>query len=85
MTDYIDMTARTPGGHARRVRESLKARASPWRPAGDHISHITFRTKAPGVKVADYLPSASPKTMTIVVQATSLDLEVERGAISRSS
>ena len=46
---------------------------------GDHHFYITFRTKAPGVKIPDHLIEQFPDEMTIVVQHQYWDLEVFDG------
>jgi hypothetical protein len=43
---------------------------------GDHHFYITFRTRHPGVQMADHLKDRFPDEMTIVVQHQYWDLEV---------
>ena len=45
-------------------------------PIGEHHFFITFRTKAPGVKIADHLVERFANDMTIVIQHQYWDLEV---------
>ena len=79
MTDYIGYEALTQAAMRGVVREELKrARASGGLP-GDHHFYLTFRTKAPGVKIADYLVERFPEDMTIVIQHQFWDLEVHDG------
>ena len=79
MTDYIGYEALTQAAMRGVVREALKrARASGGLP-GDHHFYITYRTRAPGVKMADYLTERFPEDMTIVVQHQFWDLEVQDG------
>lgn len=44
---------------------------------GDHHFYITFRTRHPGVKMADHLMARHPDEMTIVLQHQFWDLEVD--------
>ena len=79
MTDYIGYDALTQAAMRGVVREALRqARANGEMP-GDHHFYVTFRTKAPGVKIADYLVERFPEDMTIVVQHQYWDLEVDEG------
>ena len=79
MTDYIGYEALTQAAMRGVVREALKrARVSGGLP-GDHHFYLTFRTKAPGVKIADYLTERFPEDMTIVIQHQFWDLEVADG------
>nr|WP_233348861.1 MULTISPECIES: ClpXP protease specificity-enhancing factor SspB [unclassified Hyphomonas] len=79
MTDYIGYEALTQAAMRGVVREALKrAKANGGLP-GDHHFYITFRSKAPGVRMADYLVERFPVDMTIVVQHQFWDLEVHEG------
>jgi hypothetical protein len=79
MTDYIGYEALTQAAMRGVVREALKrAKANGGLP-GDHHFYITFRSKAPGVRMADYLTERFPVDMTIVVQHQFWDLEVHEG------
>jgi len=49
------------------VREALLA-AAPDRMPGDHHFFLTFRTRAPGVDIPDFLLAQYPEEMTIVLQ-----------------
>jgi len=44
---------------------------------GDHHFYLTFRTKAPGVSIPDYLHDQYPEEMTIVLQHQFWDLTLE--------
>lgn len=61
------------------VREALKRTQANGGVPGDHHFYITFRTRAPGVKIADYLVERFPEDMTIVVQHQFWDLEITDG------
>lgn len=58
------------------VRDILQRTARDGAPVGDHHFYVTFRTKAPGVKIADHLIERFPQDMTIVIQHQYWDLEV---------
>ncbi|MBU1287393.1 MAG: stringent starvation protein B [Alphaproteobacteria bacterium] len=79
MTDYIGYDALTQAAMRGVVREALKRALANGGLPGEHHFYITFRTKAPGVKVADYLTERFPEDMTIVVQHQFWDLEVNEG------
>ena len=79
MTDYIGYEALTQAAMRGVVREALRQVASESAPPGDHHFYITFRSKAPGVKMADHLVQRFPDEMTIVVQHQFWDLEVHEG------
>lgn len=79
MTDYIGYDALTQAAMRGVVREVLKQARENGGMPGDHHFYITFRTKAPGVKIADYLVERFPDDMTIVVQHQFWDLEVHDG------
>ncbi len=57
------------------IRRSLAFVASEGLP-GDHHFYITFRTRAEGVEMADFLRARHPDEMTIVLQNQFSDLEV---------
>jgi uncharacterized protein len=79
MTDYIGYDALTQAAMRGVVREALKrARVNGGLP-GDHHFYLTFRTKAPGVKVAAYLAERFPEDMTIVIQHQFWDLDIQDG------
>ncbi|MCA8899931.1 MAG: stringent starvation protein B [Hyphomonas sp.] len=79
MTDYIGYDALTQAAMRGVVREALKRALTNGGLPGDHHFYITFRTKAPGVRMADYLVERFPVDMTIVVQHQFWDLEVNEG------
>lgn len=43
---------------------------------GDHHFYVTFRTRTPGVQMADYLKDRFPEEMTIVIQHQYRDFDV---------
>lgn len=43
---------------------------------GDHHFYVTFRTRTPGVQMADHLSDRFPEDMTIVIQHQYWDFEV---------
>jgi hypothetical protein len=57
------------------VREALVHTAKHGLPGAHHF-YITFRTRAPGVAVPDYLLAKYPEEMTIVLEHQFWDLEV---------
>ncbi len=57
------------------IRRSLAFVAAEGLP-GDHHFYITFRTRAEGVEMADFLRAQHPDEMTIVLQNQFSDLEV---------
>ena len=79
MTDYIGYDALTQAAMRGVVREALRQTASNGAAPGEHHFYISFRTKAPGVKMAEHLVARFPEEMTIVVQHQFWDLEVFDG------
>ncbi|MCH9752317.1 MAG: stringent starvation protein B [Alphaproteobacteria bacterium] len=79
MTDYIGYEALTQAAMRGVVREALRQAEKGSAPPGDHHFYVTFRTKAPGVKIPDHLVEQFPDEMTIVVQHQYWDLEVHDG------
>ncbi len=79
MDDCIGYEALTQAAMRGVVREALKQVAANTAPPGDHHFYITFRSRAPGVKIADQLVERFPEEMTIVVQHQFWDLEVHEG------
>lgn len=79
MTDYIGYEALTQAAMRGVVREAIRQAAINGSPPGDHHFYISFRTKAPGVKIADQLVERFPDEMTIVIQHQFWDLEVHDG------
>ena len=76
MTDYIGYEALQHAAMRGVMREALKSVVENGSPPGDHHFYISFRTRAPGVKIADYLVERFPQDMTIVIQHQYWDLEV---------
>ncbi|RIJ21288.1 stringent starvation protein B [Henriciella barbarensis] len=76
MTDYIGYEALTQAAMRGVVRQTLRQTAENGAAPGEHHFYITFRTKAPGVKMADQLIERFPDEMTIVIQHQFWDLEV---------
>jgi len=76
MTDDIGYQALTQAAMRGVMKEALKVAESPNGLPGDHHFYITFRTKAPGVKLAEALVQKFPDEMTIVIQHQYWDLEV---------
>lgn len=58
------------------VRTALEKASKLERLPGDHHFYITFRTRTPGVQMADYLKDRFPEEMTIVIQHQYWDFEV---------
>ncbi|GAB5458632.1 MAG: SspB family protein [Henriciella sp.] len=79
MTDYIGYEALSQAAMRGVVREAIRQAASNGTPPGDHHFYVTFRSKAPGVKMPDHLIERFPEEMTIVIQHQFWDLEVHEG------
>lgn len=79
MTDYIGYEALTQAAMRGVVREALRETARGGQTPGSHHFYVTFRTKAPGVKMAEHLVERFPDEMTIVIQHQFWDLEVHDG------
>ncbi|MEL6569702.1 MAG: ClpXP protease specificity-enhancing factor SspB [Pseudomonadota bacterium] len=79
MTDYIGYDALTQAAMRGVVREAIRSAQSNCSTPGDHHFYVTFRTRAPGVQIADYLVEQFPEDMTIVIQHQFWDLEVHDG------
>ncbi len=58
------------------VRATLEKVATLESLPGNHHFYITFRTRTPGVQMADYLKDRFPDEMTIVIQHQYWDFEV---------
>jgi hypothetical protein len=58
------------------MRAALKKVAGLGALPGDHHFYITFRTRTPGVQMADHLKDRFPDEMTIVMQHQYWDFEV---------
>ncbi len=78
MTDYIGYEALTQAAMRGVMREALLKAVANGAPPGDHHFYISFRTKAPGVDIADHLVERFPEDMTIVIQHQYWDLEVDK-------
>ncbi len=78
MTDDIGYQALTQSAMRGVMREALKLAASEAGLPGDHHFYITFRTRAPGVVMAEQLIKKFPDEMTIVIQHQFWDLEVHQ-------
>lgn len=76
MTDDIGYQRLTQAAMRGVMKEALKIAASDVGLPGDHHYYITFRTRAPGVSLADQLAKRFPDEMTIVIQHQYWDLEV---------
>jgi uncharacterized protein len=79
MTDYIGYEALTQAAMRGVVREALRRAKPNGGVPGDHHFYVSFRTKAPGVKIADHLVQRFPEEMTIVIQHQYWDLDVQDG------
>lgn len=79
MTDYIGYEALSQAAMRGVVREALRRAKTNGGLPGDHHFYISFRTRAPGVKIADHLVQRFPEEMTIVIQHQFWDLEVHDG------
>ncbi|MEM1149356.1 MAG: ClpXP protease specificity-enhancing factor SspB [Pseudomonadota bacterium] len=76
MKDYIGYDALTQAAMRGVVREAIRAAQSNCQTPGEHHFYVTFRTKAPGVEIAEGLVEQFPEDMTIVIQHQFWDLEV---------
>lgn len=76
MTDDIGYQGLTQAAMRGVMKEALKIAASDSGLPGEHHFYITFRTRAPGVSIADQLAKRFPDEMTIVIQHQFWDLEV---------
>lgn len=79
MTDYIGYDALSQAAMRGVVREALRRAKSSGGLPGEHHFYISFRTRAPGVKIAPHLVQRFPEEMTIVIQHQYWDLEVHDG------
>ncbi len=79
MTDDIGYQALTEAAMRGVVREALKTVQANGTLPGNHHFYLTFRTRAPGVKIPAHLVERFPEDMTIVVQHQFWDLEVHEG------
>lgn len=76
MTDYIGYEALSQAAMRGVVREALRKGKTNGGLPGEHHFYISFRTRAPGVKIAPHLVERFPEEMTIVIQHQYWDLEV---------
>ena len=77
VTDYIGYEALTQAALRGVVREALRKIEQNNGMLGEHHFYLTFKTRAPGVKIADHLVEQFPHEMTIVIQHQFWDLEVD--------
>ncbi len=70
---YEQMAQAALRGVVRMVLERAAAQGLP----GDHHFYITFDTRHPGVKLADYLRARYPEDMTIVLQHQFWGLKIQ--------
>lgn len=76
MMDDIGYQALTQSAMRGVMKQALKIAASGKGLPGDHHFFVTFRTRAPGVTMAEHLIKKFPDEMTIVIQHQFWDLEV---------
>jgi hypothetical protein len=74
--DHFDYQALTQAALKGVVRAALEKASKLEALPGEHHFYITFRTRTPGVQMADYLKDRFPDEMTIVVQHQYWDFEV---------
>jgi len=74
--DQIGYQALTQAAAKGVVRAALEKASKLDKLPGEHHFYITFRTRTPGVQMADYLKDRFPEDMTIVVQHQYWDFEV---------
>ncbi len=74
--DHIGYHALTQAALKGVVRTALQKASKLEKLPGEHHFYITFRTRTPGVQMADYLKDRFPEEMTIVVQHQYWDFEV---------
>lgn len=74
--DHIGYQALTQAALKGVVRAALEKAGKLGALPGGHHFYITFRTRTPGVQMADYLKDKFPDEMTIVIQHQYWDLEV---------
>lgn len=76
MAIYIQYEALKQAAMRGVMREALRQVAANGMVPGDHHFYVTFRTRAPGVRMAGHLVERFPDEMTIVIQHQFWDLEV---------
>ncbi|MDZ4762345.1 MAG: ClpXP protease specificity-enhancing factor SspB [Alphaproteobacteria bacterium] len=74
--DEIGYQALTQAALKSVLRAALRKAATLGALPGDHHFYITFRTRMPGVQMADHLKDRFPDEMTIVIQLQYWDFEV---------
>ena len=74
--DHIGYQALTQAAGLAVVRAALQKVSKLEHLPGDHHFYVTFRTRTPGVQMADYLKDRFPEEMTIVIQHQYWDFEV---------
>ncbi len=74
--DHIGYQALTQAALKGVVRAALQKAGELGALPGGHHFYVTFRTRTPGVQMADYLKDKFPDEMTIVIQHQYWDLEV---------
>lgn len=74
--DHIGYQALTQAALKGAVRAALEKASKLDKLPGEHHFYITFRTRTPGVQIADYLKDRFPEDMTIVIQHQYWDFEV---------
>jgi hypothetical protein len=74
--DQIGYHALTQAAMRGVLRATLKKVATQKALPGDHHFYITFKTRLPGVQMADHLKDRFPDEMTIVIQHQYWDFEV---------
>ncbi len=74
--DLIGYHALTQAAMKSVLRSALRKVSSRGGLPGEHHFYITFRTRHPGVQMADHLKDRYPDEMTIVIQHQYTDLEI---------
>jgi hypothetical protein len=74
--DYIGYQALSQAAMRGVVRQALRKAADLGALPGEHHFYITFRTRMPGVVMADQLKDRFPDEMTIVIQHQYWDFKV---------
>jgi hypothetical protein len=74
--DKIGYQALTQAALKGVMRAALKKAATLGALPGDHHFYVTFRTRTPGVQMADHLKDRFPDEMMIVIQHQYWDFEV---------
>lgn len=75
-TDHIGYQALMQAALKGVVRTTLEKASKLERLPGEHHFFLTFRTRTPGVQMADYLKDRFPDEMTVVIQHQYWDFEV---------